>query len=66
MVFHHTTFTYSYLDPVRGPRLVVDRLVSVYDDQHTLFEIAAGGRPQDAPGLAAITAKATEDFLRLP
>lgn len=66
MVFHHTTFTYTYTDPARGPRLVVDRLVSVNDAQHTLFEIVAGGRPQDASALAAITATATRDFIRLP
>ncbi|MFC5261481.1 PT domain-containing protein [Kribbella qitaiheensis] len=66
MVFHHTTFTYTYTDPTRGPRLVVDRLVSVNDAQHTLFEIVAGGRPQDASALAAITATATRDFIRLP
>jgi len=66
MVFHHTTFTYTYTDPARGPRLVVDRLVSVNDLQHTLFEIVAGGRPQDGAALTAITAKATQDFIRLP
>jgi hypothetical protein len=66
MVFHHTTFTYTYTDPARGPRLVVDRLVSINDAQHTLFEIVAGGRPQDASALAAITATATRDFIRLP
>ena len=66
MVFHHTTFTYTYTDPTRGPRLVVDRLVSINDAQHTLFEIVAGGRPQDASALAAITATATRDFIRLP
>jgi hypothetical protein len=66
IVFHHTTFTYTYTDPARGPRLVVDRLVSINDAQHTLFEIVAGGRPQDASALAAITATATRDFIRLP
>ena len=66
IVFHHTTFTYTYTDPSRGPRLVVDRLVSVNDARHTLFEVVAGGRPQDAPGLTAITATATRDFIRLP
>ncbi|TCN37224.1 hypothetical protein EV644_103572 [Kribbella orskensis] len=66
VVFHHTTFTYTYTDPTRGPRLVVDRLVSVNDAQQTLFEIVAGGRPQDASALAAITATATRDFIRLP
>jgi hypothetical protein len=29
-------------------------------------EISTGGRPQDKAGLNAITAKATEDYVRLP
>jgi hypothetical protein len=66
VVFHHTTLTYSYTDPVRGARLVVERFVSLDDIPHTLFELSAGGRPQDAAALAAITNKATEDFIRLP
>ncbi len=66
MVFRHRTLTYTYTDPVRGRRLVVDRFVSLDDATHTLFEVTAGGRPQDAAALAAITAKATEDFIRLP
>jgi hypothetical protein len=66
MVFHHTTLTYSYTDPDRGPRLVVERFVSLNDIPHTLFQLAAGGRPQDAAALAAITNKATEDFVRIP
>lgn len=66
MVFHHRTLTYTYTDPTRGRRLVVDRFVSLDDTSHTLFEVNAGGRPQDAAALAAITAKATEDFIRLP
>jgi hypothetical protein len=66
VVFHHQTLTYTYTDPRRGRRLVVDRFVSADDLPHTLFEVSAGGRPQDAATLAAITAKATEDFIRLP
>ena len=66
VVFHHTTLTYSYTDPVRGARLVVERFVSLDDIPHTMFELSAGGRPQDAAALAAITNKATEDFVRLP
>ncbi len=65
-VFHHQTLTYTYTDPVRGQRLVVDRFVSLDDMRHTLFELSTGGRPQDAGALAAITAKATEDFIRAP
>lgn len=66
IVFDHTTLTYSYTDPDRGARLVVQRFVSLKDTPHTLFELAAGGRPQDAAALAAITNRATEDFVRLP
>jgi len=65
-VFHHQTLTYTYTDPARGQRLVVDRFVSFDDLPHTLFELSTGGRPQDAAALAAITAKATEDFMRAP
>ncbi|MEU4396639.1 hypothetical protein [Kribbella sp. NPDC023855] len=66
VVFHHQTLTYTYTDPARGRRLVVDRFVSADDLPHTLFEVSTGGRPQDAAALTAITAKATEDFIRLP
>ncbi|NEA36182.1 hypothetical protein [Streptomyces sp. SID13031] len=66
VIFHHRTLTYTYTDPNRGPRLVVDRFVSIDDTAHTMFEVSTGGRPQDAAALAAITAKATEDFIRLP
>jgi hypothetical protein len=66
MVFHHTTLTYSYTQPARGRRLVVDRYVGLDDSAHTFFEISAGGRPEDAAALAAITAKATADYIRLP
>lgn len=66
MVFHHQTLTYTYTDPTRGPRLVIDRFVSLGTNPHPLFETTAGGRPQDAKALAAVTAKATEDFIRLP
>ncbi|MFI5710045.1 hypothetical protein [Kribbella sp. NPDC051620] len=65
-VFHHQTLTYTYTDPSRGPRLVIDRLVSLGTNLHVLFEATAGGRPQDAAALAAVTAKATENFVRLP
>ncbi|MDX6279930.1 MAG: hypothetical protein QOH03_1001 [Kribbellaceae bacterium] len=66
MVFHHQTLTYTYTDPNRGPRLVIDRFVSLDTNPHPLFETITGGRPQDASALAAITTKATEDFIRLP
>jgi hypothetical protein len=66
VVFHHRTLTYTYTDPNRGTRLVVDRFVTTDDADHTLFELSTGGRPEDAAALAAITAKATEDFIRLP
>lgn len=66
VVFHHRTLTYTYTDPTRGRRLVVDRFVSADDAPHALFEVSTGGRPQDAAALAAITAKATEGFIRLP
>ncbi|MDX6260103.1 MAG: hypothetical protein QOH84_1791 [Kribbellaceae bacterium] len=66
MVFHHQTLTYTYTDPTRGRRLVVDRFVSLDTNPHPLFETTTGGRPQDAAALAAITTKATEDFIRLP
>lgn len=66
VVFQHRTLTYTYTDPARGPRLVVDRFVSIDDAAHTFFEVSTGGRPQDAAALTAITTKATEDFIRLP
>ncbi|MEV6416234.1 hypothetical protein [Kribbella sp. NPDC051718] len=66
MVFHHQTLTYTYTDPTRGPRLVIDRFVSLGTNPHPLFETTTGGRPQDAAALAAVTTKATEDFIRLP
>ncbi|GAA1565857.1 hypothetical protein GCM10009789_19200 [Kribbella sancticallisti] len=66
VVFHHTTLTYSYLEPARGQRLVVERFVAFNDQPHTLFQLSAGGRPQDAAALKAITDKATADFIRLP
>ncbi|TWD80407.1 hypothetical protein FB561_1482 [Kribbella amoyensis] len=64
--YHHTTITYSYDDPARGPRLVVDRFVAVYEPTSTNLEISAGGRPEDRAALTAITDKATEDYIRLP
>ncbi|WP_328331024.1 hypothetical protein OHA70_10320 [Kribbella sp. NBC_00382] len=66
MVFHHQTLTYTYTDPTRGPRLVIDRFVSLDTNPHPLFETTTGGRPQDAAALSAVTTKATEDFIRLP
>jgi hypothetical protein len=66
MVFHHQTLTYTYTDPNRGPRMVIDRFVSLGTNPHPLFETTTGGRPQDASALAAVTTKATEDFIRLP
>jgi hypothetical protein len=66
LTFHHTTLTYSYTDGARGSRLVVDRFVAVFQATGTDFEISAGGRPQDKAGLDAITAKATQDYARLP
>jgi hypothetical protein len=66
MTFHHTTLTYSYKNAAGQTRLVVDRFVSVFDATHTHVEISTGGRPQDKAGLNAITAKATEDYIRLP
>jgi hypothetical protein len=66
LTFHHTTLTYSYTDGTRGTRLVVDRYVAVYQATRTDFEISAGGRPQDKAGLDAITAKATQDYARIP
>jgi hypothetical protein len=65
LTFHHTTLTYSYTDGTRGSRLVVDRFVAAQATR-TDFEISAGGRPQDKAGLEAITAKATQDYARLP
>jgi len=66
MTFHHTTLTYSYKNAAGKTRLVVDRFVAVFDATHTHVEISTGGRPQDKAGLNAITAKATEDYVRLP
>lgn len=66
VTFHHTTLTYSYTDPGHGTRLVVDRFGAVDDPAYSLFEISTGGRPQDRPGLNALTAKVTQDFIRLP
>jgi hypothetical protein len=66
LTFHHTTLTYSYADSARGSRLVVDRFVAAFQATGTDFEISAGGRPQDKAGLDAITAKATQDYARLP
>lgn len=66
LTFHHTTLTYSYTDDARGSRLVVDRFVSAIQATGTDFEISAAGRPQDKAGLDAITAKATQDYARLP
>jgi hypothetical protein len=66
MTFHHTTLTYSYKNAAGKTRLVVDRFVAVSDATHTQVEISTGGRPQDKAGLNAITAKATEDYVRLP
>jgi hypothetical protein len=65
LTFHHTTLTYSYTDGT-GSRLVVDRFVAVFQATRTDFEISAGGRPQDKAGLDAITAKATQDYARIP
>lgn len=64
--FHHTTLTYTYTDPTRGTRLVVDRFVVIGGSAGAGFEISTAGRPEDLPGLNAITAKATEDYFRLP
>jgi hypothetical protein len=66
MVFHHQTLTYTYTDPTRGRRLVIDRFVSLGTNPHPFYETTTGGRPQDATALAAVTAKATADFIRLP
>jgi hypothetical protein len=66
MVFYDNTLTYTYTDPKRGPRLVVDRFVGLQGNNDTLFELSGGGRPQDAAALAAITTKVIESFSRLP
>jgi hypothetical protein len=66
MTFRHTTLTYTYADPTRGPRLVVDRFVVIGGSPGAGFEISTAGRPEDLTGLNAITTKATEDYFRLP
>ena len=64
--FRHTTLTYTYTDPTRGTRVVVDRLVVFGGSTGAGFEISTAGRPEDLAGLNAITAKVTEDYFRLP
>jgi len=66
MTFRHTTLTYTYTDPTRGTRLVVDRFVVIGGSPGAGFEISTAGRPEDLAGLNAITTKATENYFRLP
>jgi hypothetical protein len=66
VVFHHTTITYTYTDPRRGTRLVVERIGASYDTDYTDLELSAGGRPQDRAGLDAVVNTATRDYVRLP
>jgi hypothetical protein len=60
-----TTIVYSYKDGARGTRLVVERIVSTYDNTQE-FELAVGGRTQDRAGLEAVANAATRDYVRLP
>lgn len=60
-----TTIVYSYPDGARGSRLVVERIVSIFDNTQQL-ELAAGGRTQDRSGLEAAANAATRDYVRLP
>lgn len=66
MTFRHTTLTYTYTDPTRGTRLVVDRFVVIGGSTGAGFEVSTAGRPEDLAGLNVITAKATADYFRLP
>ncbi|GAA1541314.1 hypothetical protein [Kribbella lupini] len=66
VTFQYTTLTYTYTDPARGTRLVVDRFVTIDDATTTGFELAASGRPEDLPALRTITTKVTLGYVRLP
>ncbi|QNE19714.1 hypothetical protein F1D05_19540 [Kribbella qitaiheensis] len=63
--YTYATIVYSYPDGQRGTRLVVERIISTYANTQE-FELAAGGRPQDRPGLEATANAATRDYVRLP
>lgn len=64
--FQSTTLTYTYTDPARGTRLVLDRFVTIDKATDTGFEVATSGRPEDLAALRVITDKATLGYVRLP
>ncbi|GAB3827932.1 hypothetical protein [Kribbella italica] len=66
VTFQYTTLTYSYTDPARGTRLVLQRYVTIDNATSTGFELAASGRPQDLAALQTIATKATLGYVRLP
>jgi hypothetical protein len=66
LTFQYTTLTYTYTDPARGTRLVLERFVTVDNATDTGFELATSGRPQDLAALQTITTKATLGYARLP
>lgn len=66
LTFQYTTLTYTYTDPARGIRLVLDRYVTIDNATNTGFEVATSGRPQDLPALETIATKATLGYVRLP
>ena len=66
LTFQYTTLTYTYTDPARGTRLVLDRYVTIDNATNTGFEVATSGRPQDLPALETIATKATLGYVRLP
>ncbi len=66
LTFQYTTLTYTYTDPARGTRLVLDRYVTIDNATNTGFEVATSGRPQDLAALEKIATKATLGYVRLP
>jgi hypothetical protein len=66
VTFQYTTLTYTYTDPTRGTRLVLDRYVTIDNATTTGFEIAASGRPEDLSALQTIATKATLGYVRIP
>ncbi|MEV6284374.1 hypothetical protein [Kribbella sp. NPDC051770] len=66
LTFQHTTLTYTYTDPARGTRLVLDRFVTIDKATDTGFELSVSGRPEDQAALETIATKATLGYVRLP
>jgi hypothetical protein len=66
LTFQYTTLTYTYTDPSRGTRLVLERFVTIDNATSTGFELSAAGRPEDLPALQSIALKATLGYVRLP